>query len=89
MARGEGKSTLYDLASTMCLLGAVFLYFFCHQVVLAVLAVVASFMLSRFSGRALKDGRIDEALEAKAAYDRLHPEEAASEEERSTDPRDR
>ena len=89
MAKGEGRSALYDVASSVCLMGAIFLYFFHHQVVLAVLAVVASFMLSRFSGRALKDGRIDEALEAKAAYDRLHPEEAASEEERSTDPRDR
>lgn len=89
MAKGEGKSTLDDLVSSVCLVGAAFLYFYYHQVVLAVLAVVASFALSRFSGRALKDGRIDEALEARAAYDRLHPEEAASEEERSTDPRAR
>ncbi|MDO4917991.1 hypothetical protein [Kocuria sp.] len=79
MRRGEGRSILLDLASSACLVLAVFL-FVNHHLLLAGAAVVGSFALSGWSGRATKDGLIDEALAAREEWDRLHPSEDSPEE---------
>ncbi|WP_124035151.1 hypothetical protein [Kocuria tytonicola] len=64
--------------SKACFVGAVAL-FVNHHLLLAGAAVVGSFALSSWSGRASENGRIDEALTAKAEWDRLHPPEEESE----------
>ena len=77
MRRGEGKSILLDLASKACFVGAAAL-FVNHHLLLAGAAVVGSFALSSWSGRASEDGRVEEALAAKEEWDRLHPPAAES-----------
>ena len=71
MRRGEGKYLLIDTLSGLLGAAAVFLIFK-DQVLLGLAAGALSFLLISVAHRALEDGRIDEALEAKAEYDRLH-----------------
>lgn len=71
MGRGEGKYFLIDTLSTLLGVAAVFLVVKDH-IILGGVAGIACFLLIFVARRALDDGRIDEALEAKAEYDRLH-----------------
>lgn len=80
MRRGEGKYWLIDTVSSILGIGAVFL-FVKDYVLLGFVAGVASFLLISVAHRALDNGRIDEALEAKAEYDRLHADESDGEAE--------
>ncbi|MGQ1838623.1 hypothetical protein ACT4S2_09205 [Kocuria turfanensis] len=76
MRRGEGKYFLIDALSAILGAAAVFLFVKDH-VLLGLVAGTASFLLISVTHRALDDGRIDEALEAKAEYDRLHGDDPA------------
>lgn len=81
MRRGEGKYLLIDALSGLLGVAAVFLVVKDH-VLLGLIAGAVSFLLISVAHRALDDGRIDEALEAKAEYDRLHgddPEPSSAE----------
>lgn len=71
MRRGEGKYLLIDTLSAILGAGAVFLFVKDH-ILLGLAAGAASFLLISVAHRALDNGRIDEALEAKAEYDRFH-----------------
>lgn len=71
MRRGEGKYLLIDALSGLLGVAAVFLVVKDH-VLLGLIAGAISFLLISVAHRAPEDGRIDEALEAKAEYDRLH-----------------
>lgn len=71
MRRGEGKYLLIDALSGLLGVAAVFLVVKDH-VLLGLIAGAISFLLISVAHRALDDGRIDEALEAKAEYDQLH-----------------
>lgn len=71
MRRGEGKYLLIDTLSAVVGAAAVFLFVTDH-VLWGFVAGAASFLLVSVAHRVLDNGRIDEALEAKAEYDRLH-----------------
>lgn len=86
MRRGEGKYLLVDTLSAILGAAAVFLFVKDH-VLLGFVAGAASFLLISVAHRALDDGRIDEALDAKAEHDRLHRDDPEPDPPRpSTDP---
>lgn len=71
MHKGEGKYILIDIVSSFMGVGAVFLFIKDH-IILGLLIGAASFFVSNLAHKARDNGRADEALEAKAEYDRLH-----------------
>lgn len=79
MNRETRKALLLDVVSKLCMpLGVLFLVV--HQPLLAVLAFVASIALAGMVGTARKNAWVDEAVEAKAEWDRRHPEQDSPEE---------
>ncbi|CAL8900158.1 hypothetical protein KVA01_10490 [Kocuria varians] len=79
-SKAQWKAIFLNLLSGVCGPLGIFL-FVTHHPVLGAAAVLTSLGMARMAGTIRQDGAIDEAMEAKAEWDRNHPDEAQEPEE--------